>query len=80
MKRTKETRAIGTKNFVLEHGDRFLAWDLCYMHVKGAVLGTTEPSSFEDIGLRTGRDERWAYKLFNNARKKIAANSDVLPG
>ena len=50
------------------------------MHVKGAVLGTTEPSSFEDIGLRTGRDERWAYKLFNNARKKIAANSDVLPG
>lgn len=41
------------------------------MHVRHAVLGTVEGSSFEDIGLRTGRDSRWAYKVFNNARKRI---------
>ena len=41
------------------------------MHVRHAVLGTVEGSSFEDIGWRTGRDSRGAYKVFNNARKRI---------
>ncbi len=74
-----ETEATVTKNFVLDHADRFLSWDYCYMHVRHAVLGTIEGSSFEDIGLRTGRDSRWAYKVFNNARKRITeedANDD----
>ena len=68
---SRETNPTVTKNFVLDHADRFLSWDYCYMHVRHAVLGTVQGSSFEDIGLRTGRDSRWAYKVFNNARKRI---------
>ena len=74
---SKATEASGTKNFVLEQADRFLSWDYCYMHIKTTVLGTTEQSSFEDIGLRTGRDSRWAYKVFNNARKRITGRDDA---
>ena len=72
-----ETEAIVTKNFVLDHADRFLSWDYCYMHVRQVVLGTVEESSFEDIGLRTGRDSRWAYKVFNNARKRITGRDNA---
>jgi len=75
---SKGTDPIVTKNFVLDHADRFLSWDYCYMHVKTAILGTTEASSFEDIGLRTGRDSRWAYKVFNNARKRITGRDDAI--
>jgi hypothetical protein len=72
-----ETEAIVTKNFVLEHTDRFLSWDYCYAHVRKVVLGTTETSSFEDIGLRSGRSSRWAYKVFRNARKRITGRDDA---
>ena len=72
-----ETEAIVTKTFVLEHADRFLSWDYCYAHVKKVVLGTTETSSFEDIGLRSGRDSRWAYKVFRNARKRVTGRDDA---
>ena len=77
MKMSMETEAIVTKNFVLEHADRFLSWDYCYAHVKKVVLGTTETSSFEDIGLRSGRDSRWAYKVFRNARKRVTGKDDA---
>ena len=40
-----ETKAIDTKSYALEHGDRFLAWDYCYMKIRGAVLGDVEEVS-----------------------------------
>ena len=64
-------KAIGTKAFALEQGDRFLAWDYCYLKIKGAVLGAVEESSLQAISERTGHDERWAYKVVNNLRRRL---------
>ena len=66
-----ETKAIDTKSYALEHGDRFLAWDYCYMKIRGAVLGDVEEVSLEAISERTGHDERWAYKLLNQLQKRL---------
>ena len=71
-----ETDHTGTKNFVLEHSDRFLSWDYVYMRVRLAVLGSVEERTLEDIGTSTGRDARWAYKLINNAKKRLAGQHD----
>ena len=64
-------KAIGTKAFALEQGDRFLAWDYCYLKIKGAVLGAVEESSLQAISERTGHDERWAYKVVNNLQRRL---------
>ena len=53
-----ETNHIDTKACALEHGDRFLAWDYCYLKIRGAVLGDVEEASLETISERTGHDER----------------------
>lgn len=65
------TNHIDTKACALEHGDRFLAWDYCYLKIRGAVLGDVEESSLETISERTGHDERWAYKLVNSLQKRL---------
>jgi hypothetical protein len=70
-KRKTGTKAIGTKAFALEQGDRFLAWDYCYLKIKGAVLGVVEESSLQAISERTGHDERWAYKVVNNLQRRL---------
>lgn len=75
---SKGTDLTGTKNFVLEHSDRFLSWDYVYMRVQGAVLGVVPERSFEEIGTSTGRDSRWAYKLINNAKKRLRGRVDEI--
>lgn len=74
---SKVTDLTGTKNFVLEHSDRFLSWDFLYMRVRMAVLGSVEERTFEEIGISTGRDSRWAYKLINNAKKRLRGRDDA---
>ena len=70
-RRRRGKKVIGTKAFVLEQGDRFLAWDYCYLKIKGAVLGSAEESSLQAISERTGHDERWAYKVINNLQRRL---------
>lgn len=67
-----ERNPIDTKSYALEHGDRFLAWDYCYMKIRGAVLGDVEEASLETISERTGHDARWAYKLVNEIQKQAS--------
>ena len=64
-------KAIGTKAFALEQGDRFLAWDYCYLKLRGAIFGSVEESSLEAISERTGHDQRWAYKVVNNLQRRL---------
>mgnify|MGYP003153526907 FL=1 len=70
-RRRRAKKAIGTKAFALEQGDRFLAWDYCYLKIKGAVLGSAEESSLQAISERTGHDDRWAYKVINNLQRRL---------
>jgi len=70
-----ERRAIDTKSYALEHADRLLAWDYCYMKIRGAVLGDVEEASLETISERTGHDERWAYKMINQMVRRIREES-----
>ena len=70
-RRRRGKKVIGTKAFVLEQGDRFLAWAYCYLKIKGAVLGSAEESSLQAISERTGHDERWAYKVINNLQRRL---------
>tara|TARA_R110002020_G_scaffold25621_1_gene83225 strand:- start:84 stop:209 length:126 start_codon:yes stop_codon:yes gene_type:complete len=35
------------------------------------VLGAVEESSLQAISERTGHDERWAYKVVNNLRRRL---------
>jgi hypothetical protein len=42
-----------------------------------AVLGSVEERTFEEIGISTGRDSRWAYKLINNAKKRLRGRDDA---
>ena len=74
---SKEEDHTGTKNFVLEHSDRFLSWDYVYMRVRLAVLGKVEERTLEEIGTSTGRDSRWAYKLINNAKKRLRGDDEI---
>lgn len=64
-------KVIGTKAFALEQGDRFLAWDYCYLKLRGAIFGSVEESSLEAISERTGHDQRWAYKVVNNLQRRL---------
>ena len=66
-----EQNHIDTKAYALEHGDRFLAWDYCYLKIRGAVLGHVEEASLKTISERTGHDERWAYKMINQLQKRL---------
>tara|TARA_R110002020_G_scaffold467656_1_gene691424 strand:- start:605 stop:763 length:159 start_codon:yes stop_codon:yes gene_type:complete len=47
------------------------------MRVRLAVLGKVEERTLEEIGTSTGRDSRWAYKLINNAKKRLRGDDEI---